>query len=311
MANVLGSRWSLALAGAALGAGWAWRRVRAWRADLKGRVALVTGGSRGLGFLIARELGHEGCRMVICARDEDELNRARRALMCEDIEVLALRCEVDDAGQVDRLVSEVMRQFGHIDVVVNNAGIIQVGPFDSFALPDFQRAMSVNFWGTVHTTLAVLPHMRANGGGRIVNITSIGGKVAVPHLLPYACAKFAAVGFSEGLRAELAREGISVTTVVPGLMRTGSHRFASFNGDRRRESLWFSVAARLPGLSMSAQRAAKRIVRAAKRRDTELVVGLPAKLLRIAKELVPGFVVRLLGATNRLLPSAPPSTGSA
>jgi NAD(P)-dependent dehydrogenase (short-subunit alcohol dehydrogenase family) len=308
MTDVLGSRRSLAVAAAVLGAGWAFRRIRAGRRSLTGQIALVTGASRGLGFLIARQLGREGCRVVICARDEDELKRARRALMCEDIEVLALRCEVEDSAQVDRLVSEVVRQFGRVDIVVNNAGIIQVGPFDSFALPDFQQAMSVNFWGTVHTTLAALPHMRANQSGRIVNVTSIGGKVAVPHLLPYDCAKFAAVGFSEGLCAELARAGISVTTVVPGLMRTGSHRFASFTGDRRGESRWFSLAARLPGLAMSADRAAKRIVRAAKRRDAELVIGLPAKLLRLAKELVPGVILRLLSSINRLLPSAPPST---
>jgi NAD(P)-dependent dehydrogenase (short-subunit alcohol dehydrogenase family) len=302
MADVLKARWPLALAGAAFGARWAFRRVRGRRRSLTGQVALVTGGSRGLGFLIARELGREGCRLVICARSEEELRAARRTLMCEDIEVLALPCDVSDPAQVNRLVSELMSQFGRIDIVVNNAGIIQVGPFDSFALPDFQQAMAVNFWGTVHTTLAVLPHMRANRAGRIVNITSIGGKVAVPHLLPYQCAKFAAVGFSEGLHAELAREGVSVTTVVPGLMRTGSHRFALFSGDRRGESLWFSLAARLPGLAMSAERAAKQIVRAAKRRDPEPVIGLPAQLLRVAKELVPGTVLRLLGWINRLLP---------
>jgi len=302
MADVLRARWPLALAGAALGARWASRRIRARRRSLTGQVALVTGGSRGLGFLIARELGREGCRLVICARNEEELRGARRTLMCEDIEVLALACDVSDPAQVDRLVSEVMSQFGRIDIVVNNAGIIQVGPFDSFALPDFQQAMSVNFWGIVHTTLAVLPHMRAKRAGRIVNITSIGGKVAVPHLLPYECAKFAAVGFSEGLHAELARDGVSITTVVPGLMRTGSHRFALFHGDRRGESLWFSLAARLPGLAMSAERAAKLIVRAAKRRDAEPVIGLPAKLLRVAKELVPGTMLRLLGWINRLLP---------
>jgi len=156
----------------------------------------------------------------------------------------------------------------------------------------------------VNTTLAVLPAMRARQSGRIVNVTSIGGKVAVPHLLPYDCAKFAAVGFSEGLRAELARAGVSVTTVVPGLMRTGSHQFAEFRGKPAAERAWFGLAASTPGLAMSAQRAARRIVRAAKRREPEVVVGAPAKLLRLLKDLFPSPAMRAFSVANRLMPDA-------
>jgi short-subunit dehydrogenase len=156
----------------------------------------------------------------------------------------------------------------------------------------------------VYTTLAVLPYMKAQRNGRIVNITSIGGKVAVPRLLPYDSAKFAALGFSEGLRAELSRDGVSVTSVIPGLMRTGSAKFAAFKGSGRGDRLWFGLASRLPGLSMNAAHAARRIVSAAKRRDPELVIGLPAKLLHLLKDLSPRFALRMLSATNRLLPGA-------
>ena len=107
--------------------------------------------------------------------------------------------------------------------MVNNAGMIQVGPLATTTKEDFVTALDVMFWGTLYPTLAVLPQMRARGRGHIVNITSIGDLVSVPHLLPYTCAKFAAVGLSEGLRAELGPVGIRVTTVVPGLMRTGSY----------------------------------------------------------------------------------------
>src|SRR5581483_543297 len=172
-----------------------------------------------------------------------------------------------------------------VDILVNNASIIQVAPVEALGPREFQHAMAVNFWGVVHPTLAGLPRMRARRRGRIVTITSIGGKVAVPHLLPYGAAKFAAVGFSEGLRAELARDGISVTTIVPGLMRTGSDRFASFQGQAGKERRWFSGLARLPGLSMDARRAARQVVAAAKRRQAERVLGLPAKLLRLAVSL--------------------------
>ena len=116
----------------------------------------------------------------------------------------------------------------------------------SATVADFEDAMGTMFWGMVYTTLAALPQMTERGAGRIVNITSIGGKVAVPHLLPYCCAKFAAVGFSEGIRAELAKDHIKVTTVVPGLLRTGSHANAVFKGDHHKEYGWFSLAATRP-----------------------------------------------------------------
>jgi short-subunit dehydrogenase len=294
----------VALAGVALGAWCAWRMIRragVAKRSLRGQVALVTGGSRGLGFLIARELVREGCRVVICARDATELERARRDLSADGAQILAIPCDVTEPSQVERLVWETAGRFGPIDLLVNNAGIIQVGPVESLALADFQQTMSVNFWGTVHTTLAVLPQMRSRRSGRIVNITSIGGKVAVPRLLPYDAAKFAAVGFSEGLRAEVAKDGVSVTTIVPGLMRTGSFRFAHFKSEG--DSRWFSVAARAPGLTIGARRAARMIVEAAKRRDAEPVLGVPAKLLRLVKELFPSMTSSALAIANRVLPN--------
>jgi NAD(P)-dependent dehydrogenase (short-subunit alcohol dehydrogenase family) len=276
-------------------------RARASR-TLRGRVAIVTGGSRGLGFLLAGELGRQGCRVVICARDGNELERARASLAAGGVEALAVACDVSDPAAVDRLVATTLERFGQIDLLINNAGTIHVAPLEALGLADFHDAMSGAFWGTVHTSLAVLPHMRARGSGRIVNVTSIGGKVAVPHLMPYACAKFAAVGFSDGLRAEVARDGIKVTTVIPGLMRTGSSKFALFKGRVRAEHAWFGAAAHTPGLAMSARRAARRIVAAAKRGDAQLVLGAPAKALRLANDLLPGLTARSLSLANRLLP---------
>src|SRR4051812_48922382 len=125
-------RWAGALAGTAVGAWWLTRAIRTRRASLDGRVALVTGGSRGLGFLIARELVRRGTRVAICARDPEELERARRSLTQEatrrgqtdpEARVLALPCDVSDAGQVDQLVADVVSRFGGLDILVNNAGI--------------------------------------------------------------------------------------------------------------------------------------------------------------------------------------------
>src|SRR3954453_3470359 len=181
-------------AGAAIGAAiYAYTRPKV---NLRGQVVLITGGSRGLGLALARAFAREGCRLMICARDAAELDRAATALTAAGAEVHTFVCDVADRSAVSRFVEAAIERYGRLDIVVNNAGIIQVGPVSAMTVEDFEEAMDVMFWGTVYTTLAALPHLAP--GSRIVNITSIGGKVAVPHLVPYSCAKFAAVAFSEG-----------------------------------------------------------------------------------------------------------------
>jgi NAD(P)-dependent dehydrogenase (short-subunit alcohol dehydrogenase family) len=297
-------RWRTAgIAAAGAGAGRARRSHQAWRA-LRGQVALVTGGSRGLGFLVADELARVGCTVAICARDAAELDEARRQLAAHGHDVATFVCDVGDEAAVRATVAAVSQRFGRIDVVVNDAGIIDVAPVEALNVSDFHAAMNVSFWGTVHVTLAVLPQMRARRAGRIVNVTSIGGEVAVPHLVPYDSAKFAAVGFSEGVRAEVAADGVQVTTVVPGLMLTGSQRFAPFGGHVETERAWFSTAARLPGVTIGARRAARRIVHATARGATAPALGTPARLLRFAKRLAPRLTLRGLGVAARLIPRA-------
>ncbi len=284
----------------------AWQGVHWLReADLSGHVALVTGGSRGLGFIVARELLKEGCTVAICARDAAELERARQELDPAAERVFAFPCDVADEAQVQQLVADVTARFGRIDVLVNNAGIIQSGSIRRQTVADFQTAMAIMFWGTVYPTLAVLPQMLERRAGRILNVTSIGGKVAIPHLVPYGSAKFAATGFSQGLRAELARYGITVTTICPGLMRTGSHLNAYFKDGDEREFALFGPMGTLPPFSMDAERAAKQIVRALKRGDAERTLGIPATLAARFNGLFPGLTADLLGLVNRLLPDAP------
>jgi NAD(P)-dependent dehydrogenase (short-subunit alcohol dehydrogenase family) len=267
-------------------------------------VALVTGASRGLGLLIARELAGRGYRLAICARDAAELDRARADLTARGADVFAVTCDVADRAQVDQMVRSVVDRFGRLDVVVNNAGVIEVAPVAAMTVEDFADAHAVMFWGALYPAFAALPHLLEHGHGRIINITSIGGKISAPHLLPYNCAKFAAVGLSEGLAAELAGTGVTVTTIVPGLMRTGSHLRASFKGQRRKEFAWFAMAASLPGLSMDAERAARRIAAAGIAGRTELILTPAAKLGVRVHGLFPGATVRALGAVNRLLPKA-------
>jgi len=276
------------------------QRARRW--DLRGRTVLVTGGSRGLGLSIARELARVGARVAICGRDEATLDRARCELERQGL-VVALRCDMRVRGDVDRLVKEVSARLGPIDALVNNAGLITVGPVEAMEVEDFADAMDTNFWGPLYAIRAVLPEMRRRRTGRIVNIASIGGMIAMPHLLPYSASKFALVGLSEGLRAELVRDGILVTTICPGLMRTGSPRHAFFKGRPRAEYAWFSISDSLPGLSMDVERAAREIVEALSAGEAGRILSLPAKVGALAHGLLPGFTAELLGLVNRCLPS--------
>ncbi len=275
-------------------------------ADLGGSVVLITGGSRGLGLALAHEFGRHGCRLALCARDADELTRAREELAVKGYEVFTAVCDLTDIAQVNRLIAGVTAQYGQIDVLVNNAGIIEVGPVQNMQRRDFEDAMNVDFWGVLDTILAVLPQMQARKSGRIVNITSIGGKVAFPHLLPYAAAKFAATGLSEGLHSELQRDGITVTTIVPGLLRTGSYFNALFKGNKTGEFIWFSLGDNLPGGSISAERAAHEIVTATRRGSAERILSIPASLLVRLNGLAPSTTGHLLTLINNVaLP--PPS----
>lgn len=277
--------------------------------DLTGRTALVTGGSRGLGLLIARELAGRGVNVAICARDEDELTKAARIIRRDTgREVASFVCDIGVPDQIDTLAAMVADQLGTVDILVNNAGVITVAPVDGVTPEQFESSMKVMFTGPMRLTLALLPAMRAQGDGRIVNVTSIGGRIAAPHLLPYACAKFAAVGFSEGLRAELRGTGVSVTTVVPGLMRTGGHRSAKFGGRFEREYAWFSAAASMPLLSMNAERAARAIVHAAARRRPEIVLTPAAKAAVRLHGIAPATTVRLMSLASRVLPKAAPGS---
>ncbi len=280
-----------------------WRASR--RFHVSGKVVMITGGSRGLGLVLAREFAREGAKLVICARDETELQRARRALAEQGADVVALPCDVSRLEQIEAVVRTAVERFGGIDVLVNNASIMQAGPFEAMDIRDLRRAMEVNFWGTVNATTAVLPNMREHGEGAIVNVTSIGAVLALPHVLPYTCSKFAARGFSEGLRAELGRAGISVTTVIPWLMRTGSPVNAWFKGNAEHEYLWFSFADAIPFATVSARYAARRIVAATKRREVEVVIGWPARVLKRVHDLFPGLTIRLFALMNRALPRAP------
>ena len=306
--STVAARWPLALAVASVGATLgiaAWRRSHG--IDFNGRSVVIIGGSRGLGLVLARALGAEGARVTIAARDSEELARAREDLEGRGIAASTIVCDVRDRAQVEAAIAAAASERGGIDVLMNVAGVIQVGPLDSMTVEDFEDAMATHFWGPLYAILAARPHLRQSPVARIVNVSSVGGKIAVPHLLPYSASKFALTGLSEGLAVELRREGIRVTTVNPGLMRTGSTYNASFKGQHRREFAWFHTADSLPVMSMSAERAASQIIDACRHGDAEVTLTMPAKLGVLARTLCPETTARVLQIVNALLPENEPA----
>ena len=291
---------------AGLGAAWAAGRLARTRHAISfdGRVVVLTGGSRGLGLVMARMLVDEGAKVVLLARDLSELERAREELESSGRgEVMTLRCDVRRRADVRAAIDAVLDRWRAVDVLINNAGVIQVGPLDHMTEEDFENAMATHFWGPLHLILEIAPVMRHRRFGRIVNISSIGGKIAVPHLAPYCASKFALTGLSDAVRAELDPYGIRVTTVAPGLMRTGSPLHAQFKGKHEAEYAWFKISSSIPGRTVAAERAARQILDACRYGDPALTITPHARIAAAANVVAPAAVARAMMLVTRALPA--------
>jgi len=286
------------------------RIIRTLRFSLTNKIALITGGSRGLGLVLARQICAAGGKVALLARDNDELIRAKTDLTDRGGRVFTIQCDLLDPEQIQLAVRQTIDRFGKIDILINNAGVIEVGPLDHMRREDFERAMGVHFWGPFELTMQVVPEMRVWGGGRIVNISSIGGKIAVPHLAPYCASKFALTGFSDALRAELARDKIYVTTVAPGMMRIGSHVNANFKGKHDAEFAWFATSNGMPLVSINANRAARKILAACRRGQPSLTLTFAARGAILGNALFPNLTGYWMKAVNRLLPGAAGDEGN-
>jgi len=278
------------------------RAIRTAWYRLRGRVVVISGGSRGLGLVLARYVCARGGNVALIARDPEELARAKADLAPHGSVVLTIECDLLDSEQIRSAVRRIIDRFGKIDILVNNAGIIEVGPLEHMRPEDFDRAMRLHFWAPLELISQIVPEMRIWGGGRIVNISSIGGKIAVPHMASYSASKFALTGLSDAVRAELARDNIHVTTVAPGMMRTGSHVNAKFKGKHDKEFAWFAASAGAPLLSMNANRAARKILAACRRGQPSLILTFAARAAILGNALFPNLTGYAMKFANRLLP---------
>lgn len=297
------SPWAALAAGLAAGAA---LRAPA-ELDPAGHVALVTGGCRGLGLNLVIEMAERGAHTAFCDRSAQDVEETEQRLRRQGLEVRGFVCDVSRREDVHALVARVTREMGPVTLLLNNAGIIKVAPLEALTEHDFQECLNTDFWGLLNTCLEVLPGMIGRGTGRILNITSVSGRIPVPRLLAYSCAKAAAVALSEGMSLELARRGIGVTTVLPGLMRTGSHLNARFKGEAAGEYAWFSRAAVHPALAADARRAARRFVQAMLRGEREVLFGWESSLGTRFHALLPGLSMRLSSLVDRLLPPHSPN----
>ena len=276
----------------------------------EGAVVLVTGGSRGLGFAIASRFAQRPVNLVLAARSLPARQHAQQSLLekhphlrPENFYLVA--ADLAKPEDCQRLVNEAFARFGPVDLLVNNAGIIEVGPIEALTADLFEHTLRINFLAAMQTTWAALPRLLTQTPGpgwkrraAIVNISSIGGKIPVPHLLPYTAAKFALTGFSEGLYAEVKGRGLHVLTVCPGVMYTGGEDHAHFLGDAEAERKWFQFAAKTPRIAASPEYASNRIFNALAQGRSEITITPQAWLAARFAGLFPETLQSINRLTN-------------
>lgn len=266
------------------------------------KVVVITGGSRGLGLVLARHFAAEGALLALLARDANELERAEDMLRAQFPEVIvrAYPCDCIERTYVHNTIENIIQDFGRIDILVNDAGIISSMPLENTNDEDYRKSLDTHFWATYNMVEECLPYL--GKGSRIANIVSVGALRPVPHLSAYSTGKFAQRGYSISLRSELQRKGILVTTVCPSLMRTGSYDHAEFGGQYKKEYTLFSILDSLPLMSMDADVAADKILEGIRYGRAELTLSFTAKLAHRLSVHFPELFADAMSLTNRLIP---------
>lgn len=202
-----------------------------------GRVVVITGASAGIGQALAVALARRGARLALSGRNAERLAETRR--LCGDAEMVVDQVDVTDRQAVFDHATKVVAQFGRVDMVIASAGGIHVGGALNSDLTDIRNIMDVDYYGTVHTVQAFLPHLVASGDGHLVTLSSGLGLVGMALHTAYCAAKFAVRGYSQALRAEMRATGkpVAVTCVVPGGVRTRIMQTGSYATDANREAV--------------------------------------------------------------------------
>lgn len=271
------------------------------RLDLRGHVAVVTGAAKGIGRATALELAGQGARVAGCDTDEAALAATLRECASRGApETLGVVVDVSDSGQVQAFAERVQRELGPTLCLVNNAGVgVSAGFFDT-ELTDWEWLWRVNLLGTVHGVRAFAPAMKMRGQGRIVNVASASGYYNLPALVAYGTTKYAVVGLSEALRAELLPSGVMVSVVCPGIIATSILDTARIRGVRDVEAERSALQQLYRRRGSAPQAVARAIVGALKSGKALVPVTSEAWLLYVMKRVVPSALPWLLRASERL-----------
>ena len=261
----------------------------------RGKVAAITGGGSGIGRALAIELASRGCHVALSDIDEEGLAETvvlvEQAARTAPVKVSSAHVDVADRDAVESWAADVVAEFGHVNLIFNNAGVALSANVTAMSYDSFRWLMDINFWGVVNGTLAFLPHLKASGDGHVVNISSVFGLLGIPSQSAYNAAKFAVRGFTDALRTELDIErcGVSATTIHPGGIRTNIARNARFEFAEHEEAVDAEQAAvDFEKLSRTTpEKAAKLIIGAVEKNKRRALIGPDAHLFDAAARLSP------------------------
>jgi NAD(P)-dependent dehydrogenase (short-subunit alcohol dehydrogenase family) len=279
--------------------------------QVKDKVVVVTGAGRGIGRALSVELARRGARVVLAGLHHEELCKLQAQIAAGGGQAIALACDVREQAPVHQLLLDVLAAYGHIDILINNAGITLGGDLRLLSDQDWERVLSVNLWGVIRMVRAVLPHMLERGSGYIVNIASAAGLVAPALWIPYASSKFAVVGFSEGLCAAFRPKGIGVSVVCPMWVQTDilqgpPPKLTALDVPgatpvgRRLAPAWGWMVGHLPGRQITADVAAQRIIRGLEREQFLVYTHGWTRLLVLARAIAPQTFSRLWNHVNAI-----------
>lgn len=270
------------------------------RAQLRGRVAVVTGAAKGIGRATALELSRAGALVAGCDTDEAGLGATLEECRALGVKTLGARVDVGEAAEVQAFADRVERELGETYVLINNAGVGVSGGFFATEPADWEWLLRVNLWGVIHGTRSFAPFMQQRGAGRIVNVASASGYCNLPSLSAYGTTKYAVVGLSEALRAELLPAGVTVSVVCPGLVASSILETARIRGAADAEAERSALTELYRRRGHTPESVGKAIVSAAESGKGLVPVSSEAWLLYVLKRLAPSTLPWLLRASPRL-----------